>query len=135
MKLFMDTGAFIALTNADDKHHSAAVFFYREVRESGAHLLTTNLVVCETMNYLKIRVSQAVAVRFWKSLKKSSHITIFPVSPSLEEAAFAIFKHYADKGFSFTDCTSFVVMKSLKIIKAFAFDRHFEQMEGFTRLP
>lgn len=135
MKLFVDTGAFIALTNADDEHHSAAVSFYREARESGARFFTTNLVLCETMNYLKIRVSQAVAVRFWESLKKSGHITIFPVSPSLEEAAFAIFKHYADKGFSFTDCTSFAVMKSLKLRNAFAFDRHFEQMEGFTRLP
>jgi hypothetical protein len=53
----------------------------------------------------------------------------------LEDAAFAIFKRYHDKGFSFTDCTSFAVMKALKLRKAFAFDRHFEQMEGFSRLP
>lgn len=135
MKLFVDTGAFIALTNADDEYHLAAVSFYRDARESGARFFTTNLVVCETMNYLKIRVSQVVAVRFWETLKKSGHITILPVSSSLEEAAFTIFRHYADKGFSFTDCTSFAVMKSLRLKKAFAFDRHFDQMEGINRLP
>ncbi len=135
MKLFVDTGAFIALTSADDEHHSAAVSFYRNSRDSGIRFFTTNLVICETMNYLKVRVSHLVAVRFWENLKKAGHITIFPVTLSLEEAAFNIFRQYADKGFSFTDCTSFAAMKSFKIRKAFAFDRHFEQMEGVNRVP
>jgi len=135
MKLFVDTGAFIALTSPEDEYHSAAVSFYRESRDSGARFFTTNLVVCETMNYLKARVSHAVAVRFWENLKKAGHITIVIVTPALEESAFALFKRYADKGYSFTDCTSFAVMKALKLRKAFAFDRHFEQMEGFSRLP
>jgi uncharacterized protein len=67
--------------------------------------------------------------------KITGHRIIFPVTLSLEEAAFTIFGQYADKGFSFTDCTTFAAMKSLKIRKAFAFDRHFEQMEGFSREP
>ncbi len=135
MKLFVDTGAFIALTSPEDEYHSAAVSFYRDSRDSAARFFTTNLVVCETMNYLKARVSHAVAVRFWENLKKAGHITIVIVTPVLEEAAFALFKRFADKGYSFTDCTSFAVMKALKLRKAFAFDRHFEQMEGLSRLP
>jgi len=39
-----------------------------------------------------------------------------------------------DKQWSFTDCTSYVVMRQLGIEEAFAFDRHFEQM-GFVRRP
>ena len=38
------------------------------------------------------------------------------------------------KDFSYTDCTSFVVMKQLDMTIAFTFDRHFDQF-GFTRLP
>ena len=71
MKLFVDTGAFIALTSPEDEYHSAAVSFYRDSRDSGARFFTTNLVVCETMNYLKGTVSHAVAVRFWENLKKA----------------------------------------------------------------
>jgi predicted nucleic acid-binding protein len=56
-------------------------------------------------------------------------------SPSIEDAAFTIFKRYTDKDFSFTDCTSFSIMKSLKLKSAFAFDKHFEQFEGISRLP
>jgi len=135
MKLLVDTGAFIALTDADDENHKAAVVFYRSSKEKGARFLTTNFVLCETMNYLRARVSHQIAILFWESLKKSGFIEMITVTPSMEEAAFAIFKRYHDKGFSFTDCTSFAVMRSLKLKKAFAFDKHFEQFEGISRLP
>jgi predicted nucleic acid-binding protein len=35
MKLFVDTGAFIALTDADDVNHKPAVAFYRNAKEKG----------------------------------------------------------------------------------------------------
>jgi predicted nucleic acid-binding protein len=124
MKLFVDTGAFIALTDADDENHKAAAAF-----------VTTNFVVCETMNYLRARISHPIAVLFWESLKKSGFIEIVTVTPSIEDAAYTIFKRYADKDFSFTDCTSFSMIKSLKLKSGFAFDKHFEQFEGISRLP
>jgi uncharacterized protein len=135
MKLFIDSGAFIALTDTDDENHKAAVSFYHSSTEKGVRFLTTNFVVCETMNYLRAKISHPVAVLFWEKLKKSGLVEIIPVNPFTEEGAFAIFKRYKDKDFSFTDCTSFSLMRSLKLKKAFAFDKHFEQFEGITRLP
>lgn len=92
-------------------------------------------MVCETINYLRARVSHRVAVLFREGLAGSNIVEITSVTPSNEEKAFEIFKHYTDKDFSFTDCTSFAVMKSLKLKRAFAFDRHFEQFGGITRVP
>jgi len=135
MKLFVDTGAFIALADADDENHKAAAAFYRSSKEKGTRFVTTNFVVCETMNYLRSRISHQVAVLFRENLNKSSFIEVIRVAPSIEDAAFAIFKQYTDKDFSFTDCTSFSIMKFLRLKKAFAFDRHFEQLEGISRLP
>ncbi len=135
MKLFVDTGAFIALTDADDANHNAAAAFYRSSKEKGTRFVTTDFVACETMNYLRSRISHQVAVLFRENLKKSGFIEIVRVTPSIEEAAFVIFKQYIDKDFSFTDCTSFSIMRSLGLKKAFAFDKHFEQLEGISRLP
>ena len=135
MKLFIDTGAFIALTDADDENHKPAVAFYRNAKEKGARFVTTNFVFCETMNYLRARISHHIAALFRENLKKSGFIEIVTVTPSIEDGAFTIFKRYTDKDFSFTDCTSFSIMSSLKLKSAFAFDKHFEQFEGIGRLP
>ena len=135
MKLFIDTGAFIALTDMSDENHQAANNFYMKVKEKGIKLVTPNFVVCETMNYLRAKVSHDVAVAFREGFKKSSLFEIIDITPLLDEAAFRIFKQYADKDFSFTDCTSFAAMQFLKLRKAFAFDKHFEQYDTLERLP
>jgi len=98
MKLFADTGAFIALTDADDENHKPAVAFYRNAKEKGTRFVTTNFVVCETMNYLRARISHNIAALFRENLKKSGFIEIVTVTPSIEDAAFTIFKR---QGFQF----------------------------------
>jgi predicted nucleic acid-binding protein len=135
MRIFIDTGAFIALTDADDDNHTAARNYYKDSVEKGTKFITTNFVICETMNYFRAKISHNVSVIFRENLKKSGIIEIINVTPLLENTVFAIFKQYADKDFSFTDCTSFSMMRSLKLKEAFAFDKHFEQFEGIGRLP
>jgi predicted nucleic acid-binding protein len=135
MKFFVDTGAFIALTDADDENHKAAAAFYRDAKEKGTRFVTTNFIVCEALNYLRARISHNIAVLFGENLRKSGFIEIVAVTPSIEDAAWGIFKRYSDNDFSFTDCTSFSIMRSLKLKSAFAFDRHFDQFNGIGRLP
>lgn len=135
MRIFIDTGAFIALADSDDENHIAAKKYYRDSKEIGAKFTTTNFVICQTMNYLRAKVSHTVSVVFWENLKKSGTFEVINITPLLENTAFAIFKQYADKNFGFTDCTSFAAMKSLKLNKAFAFDKHFGQYDNFSRLP
>ena len=45
-----------------------------------------------------------------------------------EDAAWALFRKFRDKDFSYTDCTSFAVMERLRLRTAFAFDRRFAAM-------
>ena len=50
------------------------------------------------------------------------------------ERARAIFFRYRDKDFSFTDCTSFAIMRELRLRAALTTDRHFRQA-GFDLVP
>ena len=53
----------------------------------------------------------------------------------LAQRGWDVFEQYnVDKQWSFTDCTSYVIIKELGITEVFAFDHHFEQM-GFILLP
>jgi predicted nucleic acid-binding protein len=44
------------------------------------------------------------------------------------------FFQYRDKDLSFTDCTSIVIMRELKLTTVITTDRHFQQV-GFQALP
>ena len=49
--------------------------------------------------------------------------------------AWQVFSTYRDKGWSFTDCISRVVMERLRITTAVAFDEHFNQFGTVTVVP
>lgn len=46
--------------------------------------------------------------------------------------AYDVYTRYRDKTWSFTDCTSFVLMKRLAITTAISLDEHFRQMPGIA---
>ena len=49
--------------------------------------------------------------------------------------AWETFEGFADKDWSFTDCTSKVVIQHLGITQAFAFDHHFKQFGTVQVVP
>jgi predicted nucleic acid-binding protein len=49
--------------------------------------------------------------------------------------AWETFRQFTDKEWSFTDCSSKVVIEKLKITRAFAFDRHFRQFGNVVVVP
>jgi predicted nucleic acid-binding protein len=67
-------------------------------------------------------------------LKTGKLLKVIHITPEIGQAAWRIFERYSDKDFSFTDCTSFIVMPLLEITQVLTDDHHFEQM-GFQILP
>jgi hypothetical protein len=51
------------------------------------------------------------------------------------DEAWATFAQYEDKNWSFTDCSSKVVMDQMTIAQAFAFDQHFRQFGTVNMAP
>ncbi|MEM2936733.1 MAG: hypothetical protein QW231_06120 [Candidatus Bathyarchaeia archaeon] len=56
------------------------------------------------------------------------------VNDDVFDEAWSLFKEFKDKLWSFTDCTSFTVMKRHGLAAAFTFDEHYRQA-GFKVLP
>ncbi len=50
-------------------------------------------------------------------------------------AAWDVFRQFSDKEWSFTDCTSKVVMEKHGLTTALAFDRHFRQFGSVAVVP
>lgn len=126
---FMDANGWIALNSKRDQLHNAAVRLNKELLQGGHHYVTTNFVLDETYTGLLTKVGHFAAVDFGEKIRASRTALVIHVSEEMEEEAWRLFKQHTDKGFSFTDCTSFVAMRRLKITDAFTNDHHFEQMK------
>ena len=126
MKVFLDTGAFLALADEDDQYHSAATPVYTELLQTNAQLFTSNLILSETYTLIRFKVGHQAAIEFMKTLDQTG-IKVLRVSEAIEQTAKAIFVRYHDKDFSFVDCTSFALIDHHRLDHAFAFDAHFRQ--------
>lgn len=133
-KLFVDTGAFIAITDKSDQYHSRATTYFGELLKAGRPLLTTNFVLDETYTMLKIRLGSGATITFGEAIQKSDQLEIITVDYEIEKRSWEIFKKYGDQAFSYTDCTSFATMQMHKMKNTFAFDTHFE-IFGFSITP
>ena len=132
-RIFSDANAWIALNSKRDQWHDAAVKINRELLQNGHRYVTTNFVLDETYTGLMMRVGHFAAVDFGEKIRAARTVQLIHITEAIEEEAWNLFKRYSDKDFSFTDCTSFVVMRQLNLQEVFTNDHHFEQM-GFAVL-
>jgi hypothetical protein len=129
----MDTSAWAALKNVKDGLHKKAQELNKQLLNSNYSYVTTNFVLDESYTLLLRKAGHYVAVELGEEIRKSKIVEVVHISEDIEERAWLSFKKYSDKSFSFTDCTSFVVMKELKIKECFTDDIHFQQV-GFKKL-
>src|SRR5262245_9451895 len=128
--IFVDTGAWYAVQDADDHWHADATATLKALVANGARLITSNHVVGETYSLLLRTQGHAAAFRFVDTLGASGRVTMSHVDEATEREAFALLRRFADQAFSFVDGTSFALMRRRRLAKAFAFDRHFS-VAGF----
>ncbi len=133
-EVFVDSGAWIALSIDHDAHHGAAISEYHRLVDHPVLLVTTNLVIGESYALIHRFGGHQRAVRFLAIVRRSPSLNKVYSDAALEDEAEALLVKYADQDFSFVDAVSFVVMHSRGIAEAFAFDHHF-QTAGYTLVP
>jgi len=133
--IFVDTSAWYSIEVEDDLNHESSRKFLSAIASGKCGIaITTDYVLDETLTLLRSRRDLAVATAFIEKIRKSKSIRVFWIDESLFEKAEAIFRKSGRMSWSFTDCTSFALMRELSISDAFAFDKHFKEA-GFNSLP
>jgi predicted nucleic acid-binding protein len=130
-QVFVDTSAWFAYVNAADPDHRRV----REVLdEPVGRLVTSSYVFDETVTLTQARLGHRRAVAVGRTLLDQAVVELLRVTAPDERTAWALFERRSDKPYSFTDCTSFVLMRRERIGQAVALDAHFSQ-EGFAVVP
>ncbi|MDP2762999.1 MAG: PIN domain-containing protein [Enterobacteriaceae bacterium] len=124
-KIFVDTSALIALFNSKDQCHSKATIYFEALDPNTVQFHTSNYIIDETITRIRVQDGHHYALEFCKHFFTSKIFHVHYIEKDIEKAALELFKKYFDKELSFTDCTSFALMKQLKIKKAFTFDDDF----------
>lgn len=132
--VFVDTSGWMACADGADPAHDRCCAARDGALESGQLLVTTDFVVDETLTLLRLRLGLAPAETWWQQLDRSRRLRWERVDVDRFEKARQLFFQFRDKDFSFTDCTSFAVMRELRLTHALTTDRHFHQI-GFQVLP
>ena len=130
-KIFVDTSAWYAIIDKNDRDHALAA---TKIQVLDRPLVTSNYIFDEILTLLKAKLGFAVAVNFGQKLWNQEISALVRITEDDEERAWRIFRQYDDKGFSFTDCTSFALMERLDINTVFAFDDDFIQYGKFVIL-
>lgn len=133
-RVFVDTGAFVALRNRGEQEHGLARDALSGLVAEGAALLTSNYVFSETYTALLVRVGRQEAIEWGRRFRASEAIELVRVDEALEQEAWSILESHDDKPWSYVDATSFALMDRERVSEAFAFDRHFLQ-RGLVLLP
>ena len=132
-KVFADTSALYAFVDKNDANHVVAREAVTRLARAGGRIVATDYTITEAINLANARGGAAVAIRVLDLIEQSAGIRVEWIGVDRFDAAKAFFRKHSDHGYSFTDCTSFVVMRELRLTEALTTDHHFVEA-GFRSL-
>lgn len=128
MAIFIDTGVFVALRNADDELHARSEELMRNALKGGfGRICTSDYVVDEAITTALMRTKRHdLAIDLGTYIIESPRITRLWIAEDSFEMAWEKFKAFSDKPLSFTDCASLALMEKNRIKQIMSFDSGFD---------
>jgi predicted nucleic acid-binding protein len=118
-----DSSAILALLDADDADHAAAVRVARQIAVERRPAFITNYIEAETHALLVRKLGRSIA-RQWLL---AGHLPVIAALPAEEQRAKDILARHVDKDWTLCDAISFAVLDARRVSRAFTFDHHFRQ--------
>ncbi len=132
MNIFIDTTAFLAVLNANDRFYQPAQNAWSGIITSGSFLFTSNYVILETTALLQRRFG-IEALRLFES-EILPLVEIAWVDEIIHRQGMSALLVANRRDLSLVDCTSFEMMRQRNLDRAFTFDIHFRE-QGFEVIP
>ena len=124
--VFIDTSAFLAVLDKEDRCHSDSLKKWMRLAKARAEVWTTDYVRLESWSLIQRRLGPQAVMAFqddWLPLCRTHQVG----AEGFERAA-AQWRIAQRRNLSLVDLTSFDVMRQLAIRTALAFDAHFREM-------
>jgi len=130
--IFIDINALFSFFDKKDKNHKSVS---NSLKECNKKFVTSNFILDELITLMKVRkISVNSYKNYVEKIYSGISCQLIRISEDNEKNAWEIMQKYADHEFSFTDCTSFALMKENNITLACSLDRHFYEF-GVQVIP
>ncbi len=128
MAVFIDTGIFVGLRNADDKLHTRSKeLMMRALKSDFDRIYTSDYLIDEAITTALIRTRrQDLATDLGKYVIESPRIIKLWVEKDTFEKAWKKFNTLKDKSLCFTDCTTLALIETTRIKQIMTFDSGFD---------
>ena len=128
MAVFVDTGIFVALHNADDEFHSKSKDLVKQALKGDfGRIFTSDYVIDEAVTAALVRTKRHdLAVDLGRHIIDSPRITKLWIGEDSFNQAWEKFRAFKDKALSFTDCTSIALIEMRGIRHIMSFDCGFD---------
>jgi predicted nucleic acid-binding protein len=132
--LFADTGYWIALIAPRDSLHVKATLVSAQL--APFRIVTSEMVLAEVLNAFgdKGQLPRGAALAAVQAIVSDPSVDVVPQTRRLFQEALTLYGQRPDKGWSLTDCASFIIMKDRSITEALTPDHHFEQAGYIAQL-
>lgn len=133
--LFIDTSGWASIIVPTEQHHAIATQHFRQAILTQQPILTSNYIITELVALLQspLRLPRSAIFAQVDIIRSNPLVQQIHLTPELDQDAWTLCKQRPDKTWSLVDCSSFILMKQLKMQMALTTDHHFEQA-GFIRL-
>lgn len=137
MRVFLDTGSWIALGVENDKNHSPAKEYFKELMKKRAIMYTSDYVLVEAYTRLiydvHLKAAQKLNERIRAAVEKRQ-LSVLEIGQIERDKAWRYLEKFSGHELSFTDATVVVNFEELGLDKIFTFDRHFRDINLATNL-
>jgi len=128
--VFVDTSFFKALIDKKDDFHEDALTILQNLKSQSCKLVTTNYVLDETITLILVRCGVRRVKDLQEKLVDLKILKVLRITHKDEKNSWDWFWNDWSR-LSFTDCTSFALLKRIGLTHVAAFDTHFSRA-GFT---
>ena len=128
MAVFIDTGVFVALRNADDELHiRSKQLIKKALKGEFGRVCTSDYVIDEAVTMALVRTGRHdLAVDIGKYIIESPRIKKLWTAKDAFDMAWQKFKAFKDKPLSFSDCVSLALMEKNRVKQIMSFDSGFD---------
>lgn len=126
-RVFVDTTALVSYFDGRDTYHIDTKNMIAVIGQNRVKLILTDYILDEAITTIKAKMGHDISVKAGEFILQTQAIELIWLDQELKLRAWEYFKRHEDKSYSFTDCTSFVLMKEMRISHYLSLDKHFEQ--------